>query len=855
MKVSLNWIRDINSRYKTSAEPAVDGIDKLVERIGAQLGAVEEVIDLGKKYQGVVIAKVVTCARHPNADKLSLCMIDDGGKTKNIDRNSEGFVQVVCGAPNVKANMLVAWIPPGYTVPATFSKDPFVLEAREIRGQISNGMLASASELAISEDHSGILEVDEPAAKPGDDFAKVYGLDDYIIDIENKMFTHRPDCFGLLGVAREVAGIQHHKYKSPDWYLAPVLPQSANSAKQKTKLDLEVDNKIPDLVPRFCALAIKDVQVKPSPIWLQALLSSLGVRSINNIVDLTNYFMLLTGQPLHAYDYDKVALLSTKKAAIVIRKAKQGEKLGLLGGKEIKLSGQEIVIATDKQAIGLGGVMGGAGTEVGDDTKNIILECASFDMYTIRRTSMAHGLFTDAATRFTKGQSPLQNLAVIAKAAEDILALAGGRIAGKLVDVVDCDKIDVDNDQWNDNEINITPEFINVRLGLNLSAAEIIELLENVEFGHDNGEGNIRFYPPFWRTDIEIREDIVEEVGRLYGYDHLPLELPKRDLTPAKKDEQVELKSRIRSILTRAGGNEVLTYSFVHGDLLERTGQDKNLAFKIANALSPDLQYYRLSLMPSLLSNVHSNIKAGFDSFALYEINKVHSKTETDKDGLPIEFERVALVLADKNKKPSQTGAPFFAAKLYAQTLLDEFGVDAEYHPLNDDLYTKKELFAQMAAPFEPAHSAAIMLEDKLIGVVGEYKASVAQKLKLPNYCAGFELSVSALSTTLTRDYQPLNRYPQLEQDFCLRYDAQLPYSKLTRFMKDQIASAANEHGYRFDVAPLDIFQREDDKLIKQTTWRIKLWHPARTLTTKEVNKLLDQIASAAKEQLNAERI
>src|SRR3990167_5370336 len=225
MKVSINWIRDINSRYQCAADPMPHGIDALVEKIGAQLGAVEEVVDLGKRYEGIVVAKVVSCEKHPNADKLSICLIDDGKKFKAVKRNKKGLVQIVHGAKNVEAGQLVAWMPPGVTVPASVDKDPLTLEAREIRGVTSNGMVASAKELGLGDDHTGILIIDEPA-KPGQSFAKVYGLDDYIVDIENKMFTHRPDLFGQLGIARELAGIQQHVFKSPVWYQEnPTLPK------------------------------------------------------------------------------------------------------------------------------------------------------------------------------------------------------------------------------------------------------------------------------------------------------------------------------------------------------------------------------------------------------------------------------------------------------------------------------------------------------------------------------------------------------------------------------------------------------------------------------------------------------
>jgi phenylalanyl-tRNA synthetase beta chain len=466
MKVSLNWVKEF---IKVDLP-----VDELVEKIGAQLGAVEEVVNLGEKYQKIVIVKVVSCEKHEGADKLSVCTIDDGGITPDVKRDGNGHVQVVCGAPNVREGMLVAWLPPGATVPSTVgTAEPFVLEARELRGVVSNGMLASAKELGIGDSHEGLLELDQ--GKPGDGFAATYKLDDVVIDIENKMFTHRPDCFGIIGVSREIAGITGNKFKSPDWYdTLPNLPAGEG-------LEIAINNELPSLAPRFTAIALKDITVAPSPVWLQTYLSRSGVRPINNIVDITNYMMLLTGQPLHAYDYDKVKELSGGKATLVVRNPHPGEKLTLLNGKEIQPREEAILIATDKQAIGLGGVMGGSETEVSSQTKNIILECATFDMYSIRRTSMAHGIFSDAVTRFTKGQSPLQNDRVLAEAAQTICDTAGGSFGSTVLDDRHIDSAAVERGNLHP-AVTVTVAYINERLGLGLKAGDMKKLLENVEF-------------------------------------------------------------------------------------------------------------------------------------------------------------------------------------------------------------------------------------------------------------------------------------------------------------------------------------------------------------------------------------
>lgn len=838
MKTSVKWMQ----RFAPDSAALKAPIDELADKIGAQLGAIEAIEDLGEKYKGIIIAKIVSIADHPNADRLHVVMIDDGGVAQNVERDTNGHIQVVCGAQNLYEGMLVPWLPPGAVVPETVGKEPFVLEARELRGVKSNGMLASARELALGTDHSGIVGIDADA-QPGDDFAKTYELDDHIIDIENKMFTHRPDLFGQLGVAREISGIYQQPFTSPAWYRQnPPLPEPDGET-----LPFEVHNELPALVPRFTALVMRDVAVKPSPLWLQTYLLRVGVRPISNIVDLTNYFMLLTGQPLHAYDYDKVKTLSGETPTIVVRYPHAGEQITLLNGKTIEPRPEAIMIATDKQAIGLGGVMGGAETEVDEHTKNIILECATFDMYSIRRTSMAHGLFTDAVTRFNKGQSPLQNLAVLAKVAEDVTKLAGGKVAGAVID-----DNHVAGRVWIHPPVPVSASFINERLGLKLNADEVKQLLENVEFTVAVEGENLTVTAPFWRTDIEQREDVVEEVGRLYGYDHLPLELPTRIIEPTRRDPLFDLKGAVRGKLVRSGANEVLTYSFVHGNLLDKGGQDKRHAFQISNAISPDLQYYRLSLTPSLLDKVHANVKAGYDEFALFEMGRMHYKGEMDAADpqVPNEDNHVALVVAygDKNQP---VGAAYYYARKYLERIVDIQTLT--FVPLKEFDLTTDEWGRQLTAPYEPNRSAVIVRDGQIWGVVGEFKLSVRKALKLPDFTAGFETHMDILADAGDH-YHHLPRFPKVEQDICLKVSAETPYRTVYDFVARKVEELQPEQAL-VRLSPVDIYQRPDDQAHKQITLRLGIASYERTLTDEEVAKLLDQVAVAAKDTLHAERV
>lgn len=856
MKLSLNHIRYYRDRYQWSDDPAPEGVDVLAQKIGAQLGAIEEIIDFGNKYKGVVIVRVVSCVDHPNADRLHLCKVDDGGKVEGVERDEQGHVQVVCGAPNVHEGMLAAWLPPGAVVPSTIDKDPFVMEAREIRGQKSNGMMASPKELGIGDGHEGILEVDE-VVQPGVPFAEAYGLNDYVFDIENKMFTHRPDCFGMMGVAREIAGIQQQQFHSPDWYHHDIaLPHGEQST-----LPLELSNELPELVPRILLLPMSNVAVKPSPIWLQINLVRLGIRPINNIVDLTNYYMVLTGQPTHAYDYDKVKAQDegADHATVVVRNPRDGEKISLLNGKEVQPRTEAIMIASRDKLIGIGGVMGGGDTEVDETTKNIIIEVATFDMYSIRRTSMAHGLFTDAVTRFNKGQSPLQNRAVLARLAFDMSQLAGAVPAGEAIDDNHLPSEVVDRGSVH-APVRVTADFINHRLGLKLSEDEIMQLLGNVEFEVHREGNELIVKAPFWRTDIEIPEDVVEEVGRLYGFDHLPLELPRRDLTPAPKDGLLEYKRKMRDVLHQSGANEVLTYSFVHGNLLDKVGQDKAQALQVANALSPDLQYYRLSLTPSLLEKVHPNIKAGNDTFALFELGKAHAKDLQDsaEPDIPGEANRLAFVYAanEKAARATSAGAAYYVAKKYLESLLHTLGIEGVTY-IAGDQESNRAIENQAVKPFAQDRKSYVQVGDTVIAILGEYKGSVRKGLKLPDFIAGFEIDVDELRAATksdTRSYVALPRFPKLEQDICLKVAASTTYGDLYQLVQDKVLELKPDHSLA-SVSPVDIYQREDDAAHKQITFRLSIASYERTLTDTEIVALLDQVTAAAQEKFSAERV
>lgn len=854
MKVNLNIVEKL-------AGFVLPPVNELVARVNAQLGGVEEVINIGERYAGARIVRVVECVKHPDADRLSVCLIDDGGAVTEVPRDERGLVQVVCGAPNVHSDMWAVWLPPKTAVPSSFADaEPFVLDARKLRGVLSQGMLAAGDELALNDDHDGIIEITErdlpagAALTAGASFAEAFGLTGYILDIENKMFTHRPDCFGQLGVAREVAGILGQKFTSPAWYTADQTFADGDGS-----LPLTVRNEATDKVPRFMAVAIAGVEVKPSPLWLQCQLVAMGGKPINNIVDATNYVMLMTAQPTHAYDYDKL-----RGHELTARMARSDEAVALLNGKEYALDTDDIVITDGEGVVGLAGIMGGSDSEVTAKTKNIVLECANFDMYAVRKTAMKRGVFTDALARFNKGQSPLQTAPVLA----ELLRMVGGQQASAVYD--ECDSAIFAEKENSITRKAITPTFIFERLGMRPDNAEIQKLLKNVEIGvrkttlhsgtsvipldtgdvrtkkyeHEQEEDALFVTPPFWRTDLELPEDIVEEVGRLYGFDKLPRELPRRSTQAAPKNPRREIKRLIRQSLSRAGANEVLTYSFVHEHIFKKAEQNTAEAYKLSNALSPDLQYYRLTVLPSLLDKVHANIKAGHDEFALFEMGKGHIKMHrAGEDGLPEASNFTDIVYAAK--KPGQ-GAPFYKMRRVVEQLGRDLGLTFVFKPI------EKELNFPVTAPFDQQRSALVETVDGgFIGMIGELKQSAIKQFKLPSYTAAATLDTAGLEAAhAVRQnlYRPLSRYPSTSRDISLRVDSAVPYADVAR----AIVVALDAAEVVVDLQPVAIYQPEGDISTKTLTFHLIFTSPDRTLTDADITPLMQSATRAAKRYYGA---
>jgi len=826
MIISLNWLK----KFTNIDMP----VEELATLIGARLVEIEEAIDFGAKYKNALVVKVVEAGKLEGSDHLSVTKIDDGGFTQNIERDEAGMIQVVCGAPNIKTGQMVVWLPPESIVPNTFGQpEPFILGVRQLRGVTSNGMIASARELDLFDEHDGILELDNEVA-PGTLFADAYELNDYLLDIENKSLTHRPDCFGIVGFAREVAAIQGTKFVTPDW-LMQTDAKLNNDFTEAATLSAVIDDA--SLSDRYQAIVMAGADSKKqSPLQVQTYLARVGVRPINAIVDVTNYLMMVTGQPLHAFDYDKLVAVSGGQADIHVRAGRNKETLELLDGKVIELTPDDIVIAAGETAIGLAGAMGGANTAIDENTQRIIIESATFNLYKLRATQMRHGIFSEAITRFTKGQ-PAELAAPVLLAATHLMEKwSGAKCVSEIAEAYPGKKDQI--------TLEITAETINGILGSSFNIEEIINTLENVEFKIEQSEnGVLLITAPYWRADIHIIEDIAEEIGRLNGFDSIKLTLPMRDFTAVRPVDFDTFRNKIREILVRAGANEVLAYSFVHGDIIKKSAQDVSNSYRIVNSISPSLQYYRQTLSPCLLDLVHPNIKQGFDSFAIFELNKTHKKASgLDLEGVPVETDMLALVITNKEK---QTDSQYYKAKRMFDYLCESLGVKMEYEILGD------ESEGPLSAPFEGRRTAVVSPKGaKVIGLVGEFKKSVIKGFKLPDNTAGFEINTRLLFDAVRNtgnNYVPISRYPSTDRDICFKVSKDITFRQIV----DTASVALKDVSINSSILPVDIYQPEVNDA-KNITIRVNLVSSDYTLTSEEVTGYINTIISSVIVATNA---
>ncbi len=793
--------------------------EKLIKE---HIANVEYVHDLRKDYQGILIGEIVEKKEHPNADKLGVYKVFIGDKR----------VQVVAGDKTLCIGDKVAYIPPGSYVPYTYytKEKPVVIKSVELRGVKSNGMLGSEKELNLGLNHESVYRLPQEATA-GEPFSDFYNFNDTIIEIENKGLTNRGDLFGILGIARELTAITGNKFVSPSWILKPQKKLHAES----NCLNLEIINDAEALCPRYIGIALDNISVKPSPIWLQSELIKLDTKPINNIIDITNYVSAILGQPLHAFDYDKI--ISNDKApdnkvTINIRMGREGETILGLDNKIHELNDRTIVIADNNHPIAIAGIIGGKDTSIDVNTKRIVIESANFDKNSIRKSSMSLGINTDSSTKFKHSLDPEMCLPALIKAVELVKELADGNVASSIIDLYENKPLA--------QKITVDVNKLNNHLGTFLSKEVISTILTNLEYTITSSDKNfLTVKVPSWRKDIQLEEDIYEDIARIYGFDNIDIVLPKKEIRPVSNNEIFELKKETRKLLSTLGLNEILTYSFTSPESFTKANLDPNLAFKLKNPLSPELSLMRISLLQTILPKVKENRGRGFRNFGLFEINLPHIKGYNDKEGLPKEDWHVSSVITNsENRKHS----PFFEAKKYANAIFSERASMVKYSLIADSLEQNLDEYSKAILPmFDPNVSAFCLIDQDIVGIVGELKMNILSEYKLPENTSAFDINLSKIVglSLPEKKMKPVSIYPIFSLDLCLESNLEVKFSEIEALLQKML-NVKDSWG---NTQCIDIYQDKNNPEKKRITFRIEGGDNNKTLTDKEIKERISLIS------------
>ncbi len=803
--------------------------------IKEHIGNVEYVHNTAEDYKGILVGEIVEKENHPNADKLGVYKVFVGEKR----------IQVVAGDKSLEIGDKVAYIPPGSIVPFSFyaNEEPIVIEAVELRGIKSNGMLGSEKELNLGTNHSNVYKLPYDAI-PGTLFSDYFEFEDTVIEIENKGLTNRGDLFGIMGIARELTAITGNKFESPAWILKP----KTDLQPEENCLNLEIVNDAEALCPRYMGIALDNISIKPSPIWLQSALLKLDIKPINNVIDITNYVSAILGQPLHAFDYDKIISedkAPDNKVKINIRMGREGESILGLDNKVHNLNDRTIVIADNNHPIAIAGVIGGLDSSVDYNTKRIIIESANFDKNSVRKTSMSLGISTDAATKFKHSLDPEGCLPALLKTVELVKELAEGKIASKIIDIF--------GDRSLEKKITIDIDRLNSHIGTSLNKELISTILKNLEYKINSSNKNfLTVTVPTWRKDIQLSEDIHEDVARIFGYNNIEIVLPKKQIKPLVNNTLFELKKELRKTFSTLGLNEILTYSFTSIDNFEKTNLVSDYAYRLKNPLSPELSLMRISLLQSILPKMKENKERGFNKFGLFEINIPHIKKYTDENSLPKEDWHFSAVLLDTKKVVESSS--YYLAKEYTEKLFELRNVKTEYLLVADSL--EQELDEDIKAIlniFDPNVSAFCIVEKKIIGVLGEIKQNIKSNFKLPEFTCAIDINLSKLigikPETLMMKTIPV--FPSFSLDLCFETSISIKYSEMEKLLKDTL----NSKERWANVECRDIFQGKKEEEKKRTTFRIIGGNYTKTLNDKDIKKLVDIVSKKMEEKFEAKVI
>lgn len=791
MLVSYNWLKQY-----TNVEDNANALAEKITRGGIEVEGVEY---LAEEISNVVVGYVVSKEKHPDAEKLNVCQVNVG---------EEENLQIVCGAPNVDAGQYVIVAKVGAKLPG------IKIKKAKLRGVESQGMICSLAELGLSKsvvpkNYQEGIYVFETEQELGSDVVEVLGLNDYILDLS--ITPNRADALSMRGLTYELGALYNNKVNFND------VEKEENY--EATSLQVAIES---DSCRNYVGQIVKNVEVKSSPLWLQTRLMNSGIRPINNIVDITNYVLLEFGQPMHAFDKDLVG------DKIVVRDAKEGEVLETLDGEERKLQTSDLVITDGTRAIALGGVMGGKNTEVSEETKNIILESAYFNPTTVRRTSAAHGLRSDSSARFEKGIDPNMQKAALARAVELILELCPNAVVESSVGVVNKEEEKV---------VEITTSYINNYLGITLSTEEIVAILEGLSFSVEVTGENLVVKVPTRRPDISIKQDLVEEVIRIYGYDNLASTLPKfSKTTKGGLTYSQRMVRDLRAVYASLGFNDTINYSLVSEEEATEYTLEDHHKVRLLMPMTETHSTLRQSLVPGLLNTVQYNVARKQKDLKLLEIGRVFFGSGDDniqpKETLYLSAALTGEERATKWLKESSS-LDFFAAKGYLEVVFDRLGLDEKV------TYKKSKLEGM-----HPGRFAEVYLGEKRIGFIGEVHPQVADKFGL-NTTYVFEINLDEVisESKVKPKYEEVTKYPEITRDIAMLVDVKDEYQNIYNVIESVNSKLITK------VELFDLYVGAELLVGKKSlALTITYSDKQKTLTDEEVTAVHDKVLSALTE-------
>jgi phenylalanyl-tRNA synthetase beta chain len=800
MIVSLSWLEDY-----VSIQMDVSSLADALTMVGLE---VEAIWDRYAYLNSVVVGRIDMVSPHPKADKLTICRVNAGDRVMNI----------VCGAPNAKKGMLAPLAFPGTMFP-----NGKTLENSVIRGIKSEGMLCSESDLALGNKTSGLMELPDDV-QPGTPLAKALSLSDHVMEIG--LTPNRPDCLSILGIAREIAAIQKTTLNFPKFSII----DESNDIFNVTSVTIND----PEHCPRYSARLLENITVGSSPFWMQDRLLSVGLRPINAIVDITNFVMMETGQPLHAFDFDRLA-----QNRIVVRTAKDKEVFTTLDGKKHELTSEILMICDGEKPVAIGGVMGGENSEIQKDTTRVLIESACFDPVSIRKTSKYLGLGTDASHRFERGVDPEGTVKALNRAASLMSEISHGHIIPGL--------IDENPIQSEVKSIELNIAYTNKVLGLSLPANHMHALLESVGFVVQSADTQkLVVVPPSFRIDVSRPQDLMEEIARLYGYDQIPTTFP---LIPAQKRKpsiQWDFRGQIKDLMRSLGFNEVINYSFLDEkacDLLKLDANDKRRKLlPILNPLTEDMAIMRTSLIPGLLRSMHLNLSQQMKTLKFFEVGNTF--ISQGSESLPVENEYLSALW---------TGSRYDHSFHLKDIECDFYDIKGAVEALLRSLEIQEVIFTKMPEKHcrytKAGHSARIIFQEKDIGLLGEVHPNVLSAFDLKQKTFIFELDLNILSslTDKTKQFQPVPKFPATSRDVTIIIDKHIEAREVVEMVQNAddplIESVLLYDLYEGDPIP---------KGRKSITLRIIYRSAEKTLEDTDVTPVTEKIAKNLLDKLDA---